>query len=425
MRYLHLFSALTATLESFIVHGGYAALFISTTLEGIPLIGMAVPGHVVIIIAGFLARIGTLSLPYVLILAIAGAILGDFIGFSLGRKYGFPFIDRLRRYFFVSDEYIERTKSLLARHTGKAMIIGRFSPVTRALMPFFVGASPTSSRTFWIFNVIGGVSWAVVSIFLGYAFGAGYHAAAGYAGKFVLFSIILSLLIMWGYRFVNVRFHIFRRYELFVLILNVLSLAALAKTIQNLVDVRFSLGFDVWTSAFMQSLTAAHQWVVSVAGAITTLGGAAVTASLGLVVGLILAARQRWRSSALMILSVLSAGVADGVMKDFFLSPRPPNALYQFAAGDYGFPSGHAALAAAFFISLAYVLTPHIRSWVRRELFIVGCVLLTLIIGLTRVVLNVHWASDVIGGWTLGVFCATASILFVRYVGALVMKKAE
>ena len=75
--------------------------------------------------------------------------------------------------------------------------------------------------------------------------------------------------------------------------------------------------------------------------------------------------------------------------------------------------------------SVAYLLAPRIQSQVKRELLIVACVLTTIAIGLSRIVLNVHWASDVIAGWALGVFCATAAVLLVRYVGALILARVN
>ncbi|MEK9177922.1 MAG: phosphatase PAP2 family protein, partial [Patescibacteria group bacterium] len=122
-----------------------------------------------------------------------------------------------------------------------------------------------------------------------------------------------------------------------------------------------------------------------------------------------------------MIVSVGSTGFIIELMKTFFMRARPENALQ--ILNDYSFPSGHAALAAAFFIVIAYLFTPKIHSWVKRELFIVICVLVIILIGVSRIVLNVHWVSDVIAGWSLGIFCATATILLVRYVGALVTRK--
>ncbi len=425
MPYAHVFSYFASHIEAIITHGGYVILFIFTTLEGIPLVGMAVPGHIAIVVAGFFARIGTLDLTIVIIISVIGAILGDYIGFTLGRKYGLSFIDKIRPYFFVRDSHIEKTRNLLARHTGKAMIIGRFSPVTRALMPFLVGTTHTSSRKFWFYNIIGGISWAVISIFVGYVFGAGYHAAAGTLGKFVVAALIFAIITIWGYRFINMRFHIFKKYELFTLGLNVISLYVLARTIQDAWAAHsFMANFDIWVDGAMDMLHQTTPLYSTIAGWVSTIGGTAVTGGLGILIGIGLAVKKKWRRAAIMIMAIGSTGIATLLMKEFFLRARPENAL-QLIINDPSFPSGHASMSAAFFVVIAYFLASRIHSWAKRELVLVVCVLAVIAIGVSRLVLNVHWASDVIAGWALGTFLATASILLVRYVGALVVKKGD
>lgn len=424
MPYLHIFSAFTGHIEAIISQGGYAFLFVTTMLEGIPLLGALVPGHIAIIMSGFLAKIGVFNIWWVLILATVGAIIGDYIGFKIGRKYGLSFIDRMRPYFFITDSHIEKTTALLSKHTGKAMIIGRFSPVTRALMPFLVGTSDAPVRKFWFFNILGGVSWAVVSVLVGYVFGAGYHAAAGYMGRFAILAIVAGLIIVWGYRFVNMRFHIFKKYELFVLILNLISLYALAKTVQDAWSPdSFMANFDVYVNGFMNAANHAHIYLRILAVWVTTVGGTAVTGGLGLVISLYFLFKKRWRSAAIMILSMGSTAFMLGFMKEFFLRVRPDNALMTMV-GDPSFPSGHAGLAAAFFVIVGYLSVRKLHTWVQREVVILFCVMAIIAVGLSRLVLNVHWASDVIAGWSLGVFLATASILLVRYVGVLVVRKA-
>ncbi len=422
MGYTHIFSVIVSHVEAIILAGGYPFLFLTVLLEGLPLIGTVVPGHVTIIAGGFLARIGILNIWWVLGLAIAAAILGDFIGFSLGRKYGMPLIDRLRKYFFIKDSHIAKVNNLLAKHTGKAMIIGRFSPLTRALMPFIVGTSKTHVNRFWLFNIIGAVSWIGLSVLLGYAFGAGYHAIAGYFGKVVLVALIAAILIIWGYRFVNVRFHIFRRYELFVLGLNLVALYELARMVQDRISANsFMANFDIWVNVFMSThITPLLQTCATWISAATDI---APMASIAIIVSAIFALKQKWRSSAIMFLSIGLTAFFVGFMKVFFASARPDNAL-QFLT-DYSFPSGHSAVAAAFFMIVAYLAASKIKSWVWRELIMVGCVGAVIVVGLSRLVLNVHWASDVIAGWALGIFLATASILFVRYVAGIILRKVE
>ena len=420
MAYTHLFSALTSHIETIIVTGGYPFLFLTVILEGIPLIGTLVPGHVAVIAAGFLARMGILNIWWVLTIALVAAIFGDFAGFCIGRKYGMPFIDKLRGYFFLKDSHIEKANELLSKHTAKSMIIARVTPLTRALMPFVVGTSSTPVHKFWIYNIIGAIGWVGSSVLIGYVFGAGYHAASGYFGKVIMVAIVLAILIMWGYRFVNVRFHIFRRYELFVLGLNILALYALARTIQDAwAATSFMAGFDVWVNLFMTAHVTPV--MVTLSTWIGYCGNIGPVTAVSIVCAVILALRKKWRSTAIVLISLGSTAFCIGFMKELFLRARPENAL--LVLPDPSFPSGHAAIAAAFFTVAGYLIATHVKGWFKRELLIVVCVIAAIIVGLSRIILGVHWASDVIAGWSLGIFLATASVLLVRYVGMLVTKK--
>jgi len=259
-------------------------------------------------------------------------------------------------------------------------------------------------------------------VLIGYIFGAAYHVIAGYVGRILVVSILAGLIIIWGYKFVNSRFHIFKRYELFTLILNILSMWALAGTIDRLADSTFRLTFDVAVNSFMDNINHIYPFLTSLAYWVTNIGGTWTTASLGILIGITLLFRKKWRSSTIMLLSIASTALITGIMKEFFLSPRPIDAL-QTITNDPSFPSGHSSMAAAFFVIVIYLSAPRIHSWVKRELMIVACVLAIIAIGVSRLILNVHWFSDVIGGWALGVFLATASILFVRYVSALIIKR--
>lgn len=418
--YIHFFSALSDYVEVVIVNGGYPLLFLFTALEGLPLFGMLIPGHVAIVLAGFLAKIGYLNLYMVITITVAGAILGDYAGYILGKKYGMKFIDRFRPYFFISDEHIDKAMSLLGKHTGKAMIIGRFSPMTRAIMAFLVGASNIHVKKFWIYNVLGAISWITVSVLLGYAFGAGYKAVSGYFGKFILVSIVFTGLVLWGYRFVNKRFHIFKRFELFVLGLNLVSLYALAKTIQDAWSVQsFMANFDIRVNIFMSNHVTPI--MAKIANIISTVGSVQVFEIVGVLLGMYLLLIKKVRSGFIVFSSVIVTTLFTGFMKEIFMRTRPDDQFVSLLT-DPSFPSGHAAIASAFFVAVTYIFVPKIHSWIKRELLIVLAVSITTLIGLSRVVLNVHWASDVLAGWALGMFISTAMILLVRYVGVMVKK---
>jgi undecaprenyl-diphosphatase len=230
------------------------------------------------------------------------------------------------------------------------------------------------------------------------------------------------------------RFHVFKRYELFALSLNLIALLVLARMVQDAFSVHsFMASFDIWVSErIVDSISSSVLIPVSLAAAanwVTTIGSLTVTASAGILMGLWLLIKEKWRSAAVMLASIAATGLALGTLKEFFMRARPDHAVTSILhlAGalleDPSFPSGHAAMAAAFFTAFAYLLAPRMRTWVKRELLILFSVLVVIAIGLSRIILNVHWVSDVIAGWALGVFLATASILAVRYAGTFFVRK--
>ena len=419
---LQLFSVISNNIGHYVAIGGYPILFLTVLLEGLPLIGTLVPGHVAIIAGGFLAHTGILNIWFVIAISLIAAIFGDAIGFYFGRHYGMEFIDRFKSYFFIRDVHLAAAQKLLTKHTGKAMILGRLSPVTRALMPFIVGAGKTDVSRFWLFNVIGATVWVTASVFIGYGFSFGYEAAAGYFGRALVIAVIIAGLMAWGYRFINIRFHIFRKYELFALIINMASLVALALMVRDAwAGTSFMANLDIWVNGFMN--TNVGPVLISIAEWTSLIGSIGVPVFAGIIVGGIFIFHGKWRSAAIMLISISSAYALFAFMKEFFDRARPENALQLLT--DPSFPSGHATMAAAFFFVCAYLFARKFKNWIIRESFIVLCALATIAIGVSRIILNVHWVSDVIAGWALGIFCATASIIVVRYVGELFKRKRK
>src|SRR4051812_25096332 len=123
---MHYAPHLLQSLPQLVERGGYGLLAGSVVLEALPLIGSLIPGHVIIVMAGFFAKLGALNIWIVLITTILSAIIGDIIGFAMGRKWGEPFLQKFSKRLFIKEEYIERTRKLLDTHTGKAIIFGKF-----------------------------------------------------------------------------------------------------------------------------------------------------------------------------------------------------------------------------------------------------------------------------------------------------------
>jgi len=120
-------------------HWGYIIIFIAAMAETLPIVGTFVPGHTIIILGGFLAKLGMLRLEAVIVVSSFGVVIGDLLAYYIGRKFGYDFVIRYGKYFFLNEEKYQKTKDLVSEHTGKALIIGRFNLFTRALAPFLAG----------------------------------------------------------------------------------------------------------------------------------------------------------------------------------------------------------------------------------------------------------------------------------------------
>lgn len=149
-------------------------------------------------------------------------------------------------------------------------------------------------------------------------------------------------------------------------------------------------------------------WLEEAALDLTALGGIAVLGLFALVVVGFLVL-QRKRLSALLLVLGLAGGVAlsEG-LKALFGRERPPEELQAVETLNASFPSGHSLLSAVFYLSIGVMLTRAFRQR-RFKAYIIGvAVLLTLIVGLTRVYLAAHWATDVLAGWSVGAAWAMA-----------------
>lgn len=152
-------------------------------------------------------------------------------------------------------------------------------------------------------------------------------------------------------------------------------------------------------------------WLKEAAQDLTSLGGISV---LGLfaVIAIVFLILQRKRLSALLLVVGLAGGVAlsEG-LKAVFERERPPAVYQAVETINASFPSGHALLSAVFYLTLGVMLT---RAFSQRRLkaYALGvAVVLTLVVGLTRIYLGAHWASDVFAGWSVG--AAWAMILWL------------
>ena len=147
--------------------------------EAALLVGMVLPGETALLVAGYFCHEHVLSLPVMIVVAIGCAILGDSVGFELGRRFGPP-LRRSRAGLRVGEQRWNQVDGFLHRHGGKAVLAARLTAVLRALVPSMAGMSGMPYRTFFAWNAIGGVIWGTSCVLLGYAFASALHRVEEY-----------------------------------------------------------------------------------------------------------------------------------------------------------------------------------------------------------------------------------------------------
>jgi membrane protein DedA with SNARE-associated domain/membrane-associated phospholipid phosphatase len=399
-------------------HWGYWIIFIAAMLEATPLFGIVIPGQTIVLLGGFFVRLGVLEPGGAITAATMGAIIGDFTGYLLGRHYGFSFIKKYGRYFFIKKEDFEKIQVLINEHAGKTLIIGRFNSLTRAFAPFAAGSSHVSFLKFLFYNILGGVSWGVCFVVLGIIFGESYKVASRYVGEFIVIAIAVSVLLIYLYRFVNKRKHIFTKYHLYALVFNISSLYLFSKMIEDVTDKEWVTQLDVLINSKMES--AWNPSLTNIMLFITQITDPPHLIMLSAVLLGVLVIRKKWYYSLLLFFSMMFGTLSGLLVKFIIQRPRPEN-TFVMAEGP-SFPSGHAVIAIIFFSLLLYVFKDDIKNRLLRYIFIIVNIILFILVGFSRVYLNVHWFSDILAGFSLGLFWLTLLILLFKIISGAVRR---
>jgi undecaprenyl-diphosphatase len=184
---------------------GYVIVGTATFLENSVGAGVIVPGETIVIIGGVYAGLGYLSLPLIAAVAVIGAILGDNVGYWIGRRFGRGFLERHGRKLFVTPERLEATERFYQRHGGKTVFLGRFIPVVRSVGFMVAGVSKMPWRRFLIYDIAGATIWGIGHTMIGYALGESYERLERYATPFGVVVLALLLLLIGGSKLLAAR----------------------------------------------------------------------------------------------------------------------------------------------------------------------------------------------------------------------------
>jgi membrane-associated protein len=131
------------------------------------LIGFFLPGDTLLLTAGILSALGIFNLPVIVATCFIAAVLGDNVGYWIGKKYGIKLFTKEDSVLF-HHKHLARAEYFYEKHGGKAIIMARFVPIVRTFAPVVAGIGSMNYRQFIRYNVVGGALWAIGLPILGY-----------------------------------------------------------------------------------------------------------------------------------------------------------------------------------------------------------------------------------------------------------------
>jgi membrane protein DedA with SNARE-associated domain len=186
-------------LQHLLASYGYLAVTLGVLVESL---GVPFPGEILLLLGAAYAGAGNLNVWGVIGAAALGAIVGDTIGYQLGKHGGRALLDRYGTVLHLNPRHLERAEAFFARYGDQTVFFGRFIALLRTFSVFLAGVNRMPYRRFVLYNAAGGILWAITFGLLGAAFGTQWPLIAHWAGRAGLliagiFAIIGLAVLLW------------------------------------------------------------------------------------------------------------------------------------------------------------------------------------------------------------------------------------
>lgn len=184
--------------ESIIQGGGLLLIGAIIFAESGLLVGFFLPGDTLLFGAGLAASQGRFSLTWLMVIVVIAAIVGDNVGYSIGRRTGKRIFTKEDSILFQR-EHIERAQRFYDKHGGKTIIMARFVPIVRTFAPVVAGVGKMPRRRFMFFNVFGGLLWGTLMPLLGYWLGKRIPHLDKYIELVLIGVVVVSFMLALGH----------------------------------------------------------------------------------------------------------------------------------------------------------------------------------------------------------------------------------
>ena len=453
-------NSLLPQIEHFRILGYWFVLLVSL-LESLVLVGVIVPGAVLVVFAGALAAQGYFDLGDLIWFAAIGAVLGDGISFKLG-QHGTGLFKETNKVLKAS--YLEAGEQFFRKHGAKSIFLGRFIGLVRAVIPFVAGVSGMAAKRFYFWNILSAFAWAASHLLAGYFLGQAWQMVEVWTSRAGIFLTALILVLfcanllkrfivkqgrqllelcrsLWFsikqalsanpdvtryiadhprfFSFANARLDRTRFYGLPLTLLGIAFLYFLL-LLGGIIEDLLALDPIVSIDTRLDNLLYFYRDEMLVKGFlwITLLGKAKIVLSVAALCTVLFWIRNKREFILPFWMTLAGSGVFSLLGKVAFHRQRPPG-IGVYTEASFSFPSGHATIVVACYGFIVYSLWRQAQRWNIRLNLLFGGSALILAIGFSRLYLGVHFLSDVLGGYLLGLLWLIIGICMVeRYLFA-------
>ena len=171
-----------------------ALVFLLPALEASIFLGFVFPGETAVVLGGVLASQHRFPVWLAALVAGAGAVAGDSVGYWVGRKFGHQLLSRIPDRL-LKPESVHKTIDFIAKRGGAGVFVGRFTTALRVLVPGAAGMAAMPYSKFLFFNVLGGLAWAGLYTALGYVAGVNYSSVlkdASLTSSLLLLAVVIA-----------------------------------------------------------------------------------------------------------------------------------------------------------------------------------------------------------------------------------------
>jgi undecaprenyl-diphosphatase len=374
------------------------AIFFVAFVECVAIVGIIVPGTVVMFAIAALAGSGILPLGEVLLLGFLGGLLGDAVSYAIGRRFhqNIRQLPGLRSH----PEWMTGAETYFHRYGIASLLVGRFIGPLRPMLPMIAGMCDMPLPRFIGVSLIAAAGWSIAYLLPGWAAGAairlplpeGFWSEAAVVGAGL--ALLFGLSIQSSMRK--------KRYATKVIAgISLILLVALFLGWPYLTD------FDQGLMTLVQEhRSAAAQNIVIF---VTSIGDFTTQLLAACVLIIALAIARQWRHAAFALATTLGTAIANGTLKALFARTRPEVLVEPLTT--FSMPSGHSSASFALFMTLAVLAGRGQPVRLRLTWMLLGGIP-ALAIALSRVYLGVHWPTDILAGMMLA-FCVCAISLAV------------